>query len=167
MKKAFFPGSFDPPTFGHLDIITRASSICDFLYVGVGSNDSKPNHSFSFKERIDLLKKITQHITNVEIISFTGLAVDCAVEHEISFFIRSIRSHSDFEQETELAYMNSRLKKIETLYLIADEKYRLMSSSLIKEIARHGHRLSSFVPTEIEEIVFNRLSGISSVRNDE
>lgn len=157
MKKVIFPGTFDPPTLGHMDIIQRASSIFDYLYVAVGQSLKKPKTAFSLSERIELLKQLTKNFANVEVVSFEGLLVDYTKQLNISTAIRAIRNTSDFDNEVVQAGMNKQLGEIETLYMAANDKFRNISSSLIKEIAYHGKRLSSFVPLEIEEFVFQRL----------
>lgn len=161
MKKVIFPGTFDPPTLGHLDIVQRAAEIFDYVYLAIGHNIRKKKTEFTIEERIDLLKTMTMKIPNIEIVSFSGLLVDFAKNLEVHSIIRSIRNISDFDYESLQAHMNRQLGDIETLYMIADEKYRLISSTLIREIASYGKRLHGFVPSEIEGLIFDRLSQIS------
>ncbi len=162
MKKALFPGTFDPPTLGHLDVINRAASLFDHLYVAVGHNPSKKSSVFNLSERMDLLRKIVAKHSNIEIVSFDGLVVDFAKQLNVSFLIKALRNSSDFDCEILQANMNWQLEQIETLYMVASEQYRLISSSLVREIARFGRRLHSFLPAEIEDVVFQRLSGRNS-----
>jgi pantetheine-phosphate adenylyltransferase len=157
MKAAIYPGSFDPPTLGHLNIIQRATNRFEKLVVAVGENSSKVSSMFSLNERVNFLKAITTNVNNVEIVSFSGLLVDFAESQQIDVIIRAIRTIFDFEYETLQAQVNRQLGALETFYLVVDEKYRLISSTLVREIALHGKRLHCFVPAEIEEAVFNRL----------
>jgi len=158
MKKAIFPGTFDPPTLGHLDIAKRASRIFDHVYIAIGSNSLKDTPFFSLAERVDYLKIITKKIPNIEIVTFSGLLVDFAERQGVNAILRAIRSASDFDYENVQAQMNRHLANIETVYMVADERYRFVSSSLIREIAGFGKRIDAFIPAEIEEDVFDRLS---------
>jgi pantetheine-phosphate adenylyltransferase len=157
MKAAIYPGTFDPPTLGHLNVIQRASLQCDRLVVAVGENPAKVVSVFSLDERLHFLEAITTDISNIEICSFSGLLVDFARSQGIDVIIRAIRTIFDFEHETLQAQMNRQLGAVETFYLVVEEKYRLISSTLVREIAPHGKRLQDFVPAEIEEAVFHRL----------
>jgi pantetheine-phosphate adenylyltransferase len=158
MKAAIYPGTFDPPTLGHLNLIQRAAGKFEKLIIAIGKNRSKDPPFFSVEERTHFFKKITSNIKNVEIISFNGLLVDFAHAQGIDVVIRAIRTIFDFEQENVQAQMNRHLGNIETFYLVVDEKYRLLSSTLVREIAMEGKRLKDFVPAEIEEAVFQRLN---------
>jgi pantetheine-phosphate adenylyltransferase len=158
MKKVIFPGTFDPPTLGHLDIARRAAEIFDHVYIAVGSNIRKKKTAFSVEERIDLLRAMTSQLSNIEVVTFNGLLVDFAKQLHVHAILRSIRNVSDFDYENLQAQMNRQLGDVETLYMVADEKYRLISSTLIREIASYGKRLHAFVPKEVEEVIFNRLS---------
>lgn len=162
MKKIIFPGSFDPPTLGHLDIALRAANIFDRVYIAIGHNPRKKNRAFSLDERMELLSIVLYQIPNVEIVTFNGLLVDFANTLGVKTILRAIRNASDFDYENLQAQMNRRLGNVETLYMVADEKFRLVSSTLIREIASYGRRLHGFVPEEIEKIVFERLSQIDS-----
>lgn len=155
-KKALLPGTFDPPTNGHLDIIRRAASICDILYIGISQNTAKKSSLFSTEERQALLKLITQDIAQVEVVLLNGLVVDFAKKHKIAFLVRGLRNFSDLEYESQMSFANHKMGGIETVFLIASEKYARLSSTLIREIAFHGHRLQDFIPAEIEEVVFER-----------
>lgn len=157
MKKVIFPGTFDPPTLGHLDIIRRAVEIFDHVYIAVGSNIRKKETAFSVEERIEFLKILTKDISNIEVVSFNGLLVDFANQLKVDIVLRSIRNVSDFDYENLQSQMNRQLGNVETIYMVADEKYRLISSTLIREIAYYGKRLHAFVPAEIEELIFSRL----------
>lgn len=157
MKAAIYPGTFDPPTLGHLNIIQRATCKFDRLVIAIGKNPTKISSTFSSEEKIQFLKTITANIPNVEIFAFKGLLVDFAKSLKIDIILRAIRTIFDFENETLQAQMNRQLGDVETFYLVVDEKYRLISSTLVREIASHGKRLTGFVPLEIEEAVFQRL----------
>jgi pantetheine-phosphate adenylyltransferase len=158
MKSVIFPGTFDPPTFGHLDIVQRASQLFDHVYMAIGVNSLKNKPYFTVEERLDLLKAITQKIPNVEIVTFHGLLVDFAQSLDVNAVLRAVRNASDFEYENVQAQMNRQMANIETMYLVADERYRYVSSSLIREIASYGKRLHAFIPPEIEQQVFDKLS---------
>ncbi|MFT4552813.1 MAG: pantetheine-phosphate adenylyltransferase [Chlamydiales bacterium] len=156
MKTALFPGTFDPPTLGHFDIIQRAATLCDKLYVGVAVNLRKAP-VFSIEEREDMLKLITKGMPHVEVLSFEGLVVDFVVELGVESLIRSFRTSSDLDYEFAMALTNRQIGGVETSFLMAGEGLGHISSTLIKEVAWFGKRLSSFVPGEIEERVFQRL----------
>lgn len=150
MRKALFSGSFDPPTEGHLDIIRRASHVCDFLYVAIAENKSK-QPLFSYTQKKKLLNSLTSKYQNVEITHFTGLSVTFAKKIGANVLIRGLRAFSDFEYEFRMALANRKLSGIETLFLMADEKLAHINSSLIKEIAFFGGSLKGFVPPEVEK----------------
>ncbi len=150
MKRiALFPGTFDPPSLGHLDIIQKAKLICDHLIIAIAQKlDKKP--LFSIEERSEMLKKIAPH---AEITPFHGLIVDFAREKKASFLIRGLRAFSDFEYEFQMALVNRRLSGIETLFLMSNEHHTQISSSLIREIAHFGGPLLDFIPPEIEPLI--------------
>lgn len=158
MKKALFPGTFDPPTLGHLNIIQRAETLFDKLYIGIAQNSTKKNQLFSIEEKKKLLKTLIPQNSNIEIVSFSGLVVDYAQTQNINCLIRGIRTFSDFEFESEMASANKKMTGIETLFLMADTQLAHISSTLIREIASNGRRLHQFIPVAIEEIVFKKLS---------
>ena len=155
-KKALLPGTFDPPTLGHLDLIRRAASLCDVLYIAIAQNNDKKPSLFSTEERQALLKVIIRDIPQIEVVLLNGLVVDFAKKHQITFLVRGLRNLSDFEYESQMAFANHKMVGIETVFLIANEKYARLSSTLIREIASHGRRLQDFIPAEIEEAVFER-----------
>ena len=156
MKTALFPGTFDPPTLGHLDIIQRAATLCDKLYVGVAVNLRKAP-AFSVEERKEMLQLISKNVPQIEIVSFEGLVVDFAVDLKVESLIRSFRTSSDLDYEFAMALTNRQIGGVETSFLMAGEGLGHISSSLIKEVAWFGKRLGSFVPEEIEEQIFQRL----------
>ncbi|MDR3624211.1 MAG: pantetheine-phosphate adenylyltransferase [Chlamydiales bacterium] len=157
MKTAVFPGSFDPPSLGHLDIIKRASVLCDKLYVAVAINVSRTTEIFTGEERVHLLKQITEDIPNVEVISFSGLIVEFAKNTKIDFIIRGLRAFSDFEYEFRMALANRKIGEIETLFLMANAELAYISSTLIRELSFFDKRLHDFIPEKIEPLVSMRL----------
>lgn len=144
-----FPGTFDPPTLGHLDIIRKAQQICDHLIVAIAVKPDKKS-VFSVEEKIEMLKRIAP---KVEVSSFHGLIVDFAREKKGSFLIRGLRAFADFEYEFQMAEANRHLSGIETLFLMADARHTQISSSLIREIAHFKGPLKGFVPAEIESLI--------------
>ena len=156
MRRGLYPGSFDPVTLGHLDIIKRASEIVDELIIGVLKNSTKKN-LFSTEERIDLLKRVTADLPNVRIISFDGLLVDCAVEYGTHTIIRGLRAVTDFEYVLQLAQTNKRLRpEIDTVFLTTNVEYAYLSSSIVREIASYGGDISHFVPQCILEDAYKK-----------
>jgi pantetheine-phosphate adenylyltransferase len=157
-KTALLPGTFDPPTLGHMDLIRRASTICDFLIVGIAYNLEKKDDLFNPNERKAMLQELTKEIENLQVTTFNGLVVDFAKDHNIRYLVRGLRAFSDFEYEFRMAVANRKMTGIETIFLMADENHFSISASLIKEIGGFGRRLNGFVPDEIEEIVHQRLT---------
>ena len=156
MKIAVYPGSFDPCTFGHLDIIERSSKLFDKLVVAVLTNSSK-TPMFTVEERIDLLKKATAAYDNVEICSFSGLLVDFLRQIDASVVIKGIRAVSDFEYEFQMALTNKALyPEMETLFMHTNKEYMFLSSSIIREIAAYGGSLIGLVPDELIPIIIKR-----------
>lgn len=155
--KAFFPGTFNPPTLGHLNIIEKASKLFDQVVVAIGVDTEKPPAIFTIDERLSFLQSLTQKLPNIQVITFTGLAIECA--QDCDCIIRSIRTYTDFEHEKTLAYTNGKLSKIETLFLLPDEPYQSISSTVVRDIGRRGHRLGKFIPEQIESAVFEKLKG--------
>lgn len=158
MITAIYPGSFDPLTNGHLDIITRASKMFDKVIVGVLKNSSK-SPAFTEDERVDFIKRTTSHLKNVEAVSFNGLLVDFAREKDAKIIIKGLRAVSDFEYEFQMALANkSQADEIETVFITTNQEYMFLSSSIVKELARYGGNLSNLVPKEIENEILNKLS---------
>ena len=153
MKKAIYPGSFDPLTFGHMDIINRASRIVDELVVGVLNNSAK-NSLFSLEERVSMIKEITDSIPNVTVASFDGLLVDYMNEIDATIIVRGLRAVTDFEYELQMAQTNRIVNpKVDTMFLVTSEEYSYLSSTILKEIARYGGALERFAPPCIIEKV--------------
>ena len=158
MKTAIYPGSFDPVTLGHFDIIERSSSIFDKVIVGVLKNSAK-SPLFSAEERVNMLKYVTRNLPNVEVMSFDGLLVDFARIHEASVIVRGLRAVTDFEYELQLAQMNRVIAPfVDTLFLTTNLKYAYLSSSMAKEVAAYGGDISSFLDPKIAEQVRNKLA---------
>ena len=156
-KIAVYPGSFDPITNGHLDIIKRASRIFDKVYVSILVNSSK-NSAFSLEERLEMIKQVTAEYDNVVVDSFSGLLVNYLKEKNASVIIRGLRAVSDFEYEFQMALMNHKLEKnIETLFMMTSGKYSYLSSSIVKEIAQYGGNLKDLVPDILIEKITEKL----------
>lgn len=156
MRKGIYPGSFDPVTLGHLDIIRRASELVDELVIAVLRNNAKKG-LFSVEERIGFLERVTEGIPNIRVISFDGLLVDCAVEYGTRTIIRGLRAVTDFEYELQLAQTNKRLRPdIDTVFLTTNVEYAYLSSSVVREIAGYGGDISHFVPECIIEDVYKK-----------
>ena len=146
--KAICPGSFDPVTNGHLDVFTRAAKIADEVVVAVLVNRSKAG-MFSVEERIEILTYVTADLPNVRIDSFHGLLVDYCRDNGIQAIVKGLRAISDFDYELQMAQMNHRLGEVETLFVSTNPQYSYLSSSLIKEVARHGGDVSGLVPQAV------------------
>lgn len=156
-KTAVYPGSFDPVTNGHLDIIERAAKTFDKVYVAILTNSAK-NPKFSMDERIDWLKRATKELDNVEIVSFSGLLVDFAKEIGANIIIKGLRAVSDFEYEFQMALTNRKLQPdIETMFLMTNGRYSYLSSSIVKEIANYGGNLEGLVPDFMIEEIYEKI----------
>lgn len=147
-RRAVCPGSFDPVTNGHLDIIGRAANLYDEVVVAVLVNQSKSS-MFSVAERIQLLRSVTVRYGNVRIDSFRGLLVDYCRRHDLPVIVKGLRAVSDFDYELQMAQMNRGLAGIDTLFMPTNPEYSFLASSLVKEIARWGGDVSSLVPPEV------------------
>ncbi|MBO4651866.1 MAG: pantetheine-phosphate adenylyltransferase [Lachnospiraceae bacterium] len=157
MKIGIYAGSFDPITLGHLDIIKRASRITKKLIIAVLNNNAK-KPAFSVEERLELIRKVTKDIPNVEVMSFSGLTVDFAREQNANVLIRGLRAVTDFEYELQIAQLNHKLNPdLDTIFLTTSVEYSYLSSSIVKEIASYGGDITQFVPQEVVEDVYNKL----------
>jgi len=153
---ALCPGTFDPVTNGHLDVIERAAQRLDALVVGVLDNPAK-QPLFSAEERVGLLKEATHELGNVEVEAFSGLLVEYATHRGISVVVKGLRAVTDFEFEIQMAQMNHRLTGLETLFMTTSPQWSFLSSSLIKEVAGFGGDISGLVPTTVAERLAGRL----------
>jgi pantetheine-phosphate adenylyltransferase len=155
---AVCPGSFDPITYGHLDIITRGAKVFDQIYVVVLNNSSK-KPLFSVDERIELIREVTGDIPNVVVDSFQGLLVDYAKKVNAKAIIRGLRAVSDFEYEMQITSMNRVLEDdIETFFIMTNNQYSFLSSSIVKEVAKYGGNISELVPKRVEESLKEKYS---------
>ena len=166
MKTAIYPGSFDPVTLGHYDIIERSSKIFDKLIVGVLNNSAK-SPLFSVEERVNMLKDVTSHFPNVEVQSFAGLLIDFVRSNDANVIVRGLRAIPDFEYELQLAQMNRVIApEIDTLFLTTNLKYAYLSSSMAKEVAMYGGDISSFLSPEIAEKVREKYAAQAGQRSE-
>lgn len=153
MKTAIYPGSFDPVTFGHIDIIHRAAGMADRLIIGVLQNSSK-SPLFSMEERVNMLKEACKDLSNVEVMCFDGLLVDFAKEIGANVIVRGLRAVTDFEYELQWAQSNRAVyPAIDTVFLVTNVQYSYLSSSVVREYASHGGDVTAFVPDFVVELL--------------
>lgn len=157
MTKAIYPGSFDPVTFGHIDIIQRAAQMVDELTVSILSNKVK-SPLFSVEERVNILKKATEDIPNVQVDSFSGLLINYAAENNLHVAVRGLRAITDFEYELQIAQTNRKLSggKLDTMFLTTSLEYAYLSSSSVKEIASFGGDISQCVPDFVADMIYQK-----------
>jgi pantetheine-phosphate adenylyltransferase len=153
---ALCPGSFDPVTNGHLDIVERAARHFDEVIVAVIRNPQKSNSLFTLEERQEMLREVTAHLRNVRIDFFKGLLVDFAKERGAESIVKGLRAVSDFDYELQMAQMNQRLSGIDTFFLSTSPQYSYLSSSLVREVARFGGDVSSMVPPQVAKRLVER-----------
>lgn len=159
MTTAIYPGSFDPITNGHLDIVTRAARFFGRIIIGVYEKSNK-HLIFSTEERVDLSRRAVANIPNVEVKSFSGLTVDFAKQEKAQVMIRGLRMNADFEKEFEMAMMNRKLSpELDLLCLMASQEYQFLSSSLLKEVARLHGNISDLVPEHVAEALRRKVHG--------
>lgn len=163
MNRALYPGSFDPMTLGHLDIIQRASLMFDELIVAV-LNNSEKTALFSVDERVKILTEATKDMKNVRVDSFSGLTVDYCLQNNLHIMIRGLRAVTDFEYELQIAQTNRKISdnKVDTVFLTTDLQYSYLSSSTVKEIARYGGDVSHSVPDYVEAALKEKFNSIRS-----
>ena len=155
---AIYPGTFDPITLGHVDIVSRAVPMFEELILAVAGSTSK-NTVFSVDERVELAAEVLSRFPNVRIMKFNGLMVDFAKKNGASIILRGLRAVSDFEYEFQLAGMNRKLMpEADTIFLPTSEKFSYISSSLVREIAKHGGEIGEFVPPGVKEVLIKRLA---------
>jgi pantetheine-phosphate adenylyltransferase len=157
VRRAVCPGSFDPVTNGHLDIISRAARLHGEVLVVVGANLAKEG-LFTVEERLAMLREVTADLPNVGVDKFTGLLVDFCRARGVSAIVKGLRAVSDFEYELEMAQMNYRLAEVETLFMTANPLYSFLRSSLVKEIAKYGGDVTSLVPEPVHGRLLARLA---------
>lgn len=157
MKIAIYPGSFDPVTNGHLDIITRGAKTFDKLIVGVLVNVDKKG-LFEIEERVELIKRVTADFPNVEVVSFEGLLIDFMKKKDASIILKGLRAFSDFEYEFQMALMNNKLApEVETLFMMTSAQYSFLSSSAVKQVAKFGGCIDGLVPEIVIPDVVDRI----------
>ena len=151
MKTAIYPGSFDPMTLGHLNIIRRASGIFDRVVVCIMKNAGKQHPMFTREERVDLARRVTERFPNVEVLTYDGLIAEFAATFpEGAVIVKGLRANTDFENEFQMALINKKLNpNLDTMFLTASEKYTFLSSSVVKELAYYGADLRELLPCEI------------------
>ena len=154
MKKAIYPGSFDPVTKGHIDIFERASAMFDELIISVFHNPGKDKAMFSMEERVEMLREATKHIPNVRVTSFSGLLNEFCQREKAPFIVRGLRAFTDFEYEFQRALLLKKIdNQLETVFIMTNAKYSFVSSSGVRELATFGGQLTDLVPECIEERV--------------
>jgi pantetheine-phosphate adenylyltransferase len=158
VKRVVCPGSFDPITYGHLDIVERASSIFDEVVIAVMVNKTKQT-LFTVEERIEMTKEVTSKFPNVKVDSWSGLLVDYCKTNDISIIVKGLRAVTDFDYELQMSQINLQLQGVETLFISTAPAHSFLSSSLVKEIASHGGDVSSYIPAALLERLKDRLAG--------
>ncbi|MBQ6603936.1 MAG: pantetheine-phosphate adenylyltransferase [Eubacterium sp.] len=165
MRNAIYPGSFDPPTYGHLDVIKRASTLFDKVIVSVLNNSAK-TPLFSAEERVNMLREAVCDLPNVEVRSFEGLTIEFAKECNACAIVRGLRAVTDFEYELQLAQVNKVMAPaIETVLLTTALEYAFLSSTVVREFASYGSDISKFVPPSIEKCIIKRLNELKNKNN--
>lgn len=157
-KKAIYPGTFDPITFGHLDIVARAADMFEQVILAIASSERK-NPMFTLDERVSLATTVTSHLKNVTVVGFSELMANFAQKQQASILIRGVRSVSDFEYEWQLANMNRHFAPdLETVFLLPSQNLSFVSSSLIKDVARHDGDVSTFLPPIVADAMRDKLN---------
>ncbi len=152
-KTAIYPGTFDPITNGHVDIIKRTHKLFDKVYIAIAQSQSK-KPMFSLEDRVKMVKLATNDIKNIEVISFTGLLVECCKSYGAKTIVRGLRVVSDFEYELQIGYANASLdKEIDTVYLMPSLESAFISSTIVRDIYRHNGKISHLIPAEVDEYV--------------
>jgi pantetheine-phosphate adenylyltransferase len=154
MNKAIFPGSFDPITLGHYDIIQRGLQLFDHLVVAIGDNSDK-SYRFSIAERLDFLQQTFKNEPRIEITTYSGLTVDYCKSIDAQFILRGLRNPADFEFEKAIAHTNRTLSKIETVFLLTASDKAFISSSIVRDVLKHKGDISALVPSSVSEAIAN------------
>jgi pantetheine-phosphate adenylyltransferase len=158
MRIAICPGSFDPITLGHMDVVERASHLFDKVIVAVMHNVNK-RPMFTVEERVDFIRRLTQEMPNVEVAAFSGLLAEYAREQGACAIVKGLRAVSDFESEFQMAMANRKMNSgVDTVFLTTSAQYMFLSSSMVKDIALHGGSISGFVPAQIEGDILDRIT---------
>ncbi|PRR84154.1 pantetheine-phosphate adenylyltransferase [Clostridium vincentii] len=158
MRTAVYPGSFDPITLGHLDVISRGVKVFDKIIVGVLVNVDKTS-LFNIDERVELIKRVTRMIPNVEVVSFEGLLIDFMKEYDANVILKGLRAFSDFEYEFQMALMNNKLQpEIETLFMMTSAQYSYLSSTAVKQVAKFRGELKGLVPDMVIPDIINKIN---------
>ena len=161
MKRAVYPGSFDPVTYGHIDVIKRSAQLVDELVVAVLQN-SKKNPLFSVEERVNILRKVTNDISNIRIESFDGLSIDFVRRCEAQFLVRGLRAITDFDYELQMSQTNRIMAPdVDTIFLTTSLEYAYLSSSTVKEVALYGGDITKFVPDVVRDEIERKMSSLS------
>lgn len=165
MRRVVCPGSFDPITNGHLDIIERACSLFDEVVIAVLVNQTKSS-LFTVAERIEMIKEVTTNFKNIRVDSWSGLLVDFCKTNEISAIVKGLRAVSDFDYELQMSQVNLQLQGVETLFMATAPAHSFLSSSLVKEIASHGGDVSAYMPAEIVSKLKSRVANSKSISKE-
>lgn len=156
-RRLIYPGTFDPITLGHLDVITRALRLFDELIIAVAANPTK-KPMFTLEERVQLVQQSTSHLSGVQVIGFTGLLADLAKEYQANGLLRGVRGTTDFDYEFQLAAINRRLNPgLETVFLTPTEEWSALSSTIVREVAVHGGDISGFVSPSVHQALQKKL----------
>ena len=159
-KRAIYPGTFDPITNGHLDIVTRATSMFDHVILAIAASPSK-KPMFTLEERVELAQQATAHLGNVEVLGFSDLMANFARDNQANILIRGLRAVADFEYEMQLAHMNRHLMpQLESVFLMPSKEWSFISSSLVKEVARHQGDVTHFLPENVHQALMSKLSNV-------
>jgi pantetheine-phosphate adenylyltransferase len=164
VKRVVCPGSFDPITFGHLDIVARASSLFDEVVIAVMVNKTKKT-MFSVEERMEMVREVTAKYSNVTVDSWSGLLVDYCKANGVSTIVKGLRAVTDFDYELQMSQMNFQLQGVETLFMSTSPSHSFLSSSLVKEIASYGGDVSSYIPAPVVSRLKSRIDSISKSEN--
>lgn len=157
VRRLIYPGTFDPITLGHLDVITRSLRLFDELVIAVAANPTK-KPMFTLEERVQLVQQSTSHLSGVQVIGFTGLLADLAKEYQANGLLRGVRGTTDFDYEFQLAAINRRLNPgLETVFLTPTEEWSALSSTIVREVAVHGGDISGFVSPSVHQALQNKL----------